>query len=271
MFSFAFAKFRKVLFIVCVLLVASCIVTKANAATEAELKVKESENFPIIEGQTQVNFTFFLQEKSNEFGTIVNILPSDLRDSKRGLTIPGDAITVSENNTNAREKFELIKGDTKIIAVSVNTEDVKAGSYQGIIIVNADNATDVELSLTIQVSKPFLDAALWNLVGIIFGVVGTIFGVVIKTQKDRRLKDIKETIQKYGWTIGGAIILLIALYLSSLLALYPTMADFGADGWIDNITAIFFGLGQYGGSSAAASVIKAVQDVRARARTEQEK
>ncbi len=268
MCSFVFAKFRKVLFIVCVLLVASCIVAKTNAATEAELKVDpESKSVPITEGQTWVNFTFFIEETSNEFGTNVKIMPSDLQDTKRGPIISGDAITVSRGNVSARDQFPLISGLTEAIAVSVRTEDIKAGSYQGKIKVDTDNATDVELSLAIQVTKHFLYAALWTFGGIILGVIGTICGVVIKTQKNQRLQDIKKTIKKYGWTIAGATILLIALYLSSLLALFPTIKDFGANGWIDNITAIFFGLGQYGGSSAAASVSKAVQDVRARART----
>jgi hypothetical protein len=263
MSSFVFAKFRKTLFVVCVLLIASCIVAITNAATEAELKVDpESKSVPIIEGQTWVNFTFFLEETSNEFGTNVKIMPSDLQDTKRGPIISGDAITVSVDNISARDQFPLKPGLAEVISVSVRTEDIKAGSYQGKIKVDTDNATDVELSLTIQVSKPFTYAAFWDAVGIGIGVVATICGVAVQTQKNRRLEELSDIISKYAKAIVGCFIVLMILYFSSLLALFPTITDFGADGWIDNITAIFFGLGQYGGGSVAATIVKIGQDLR---------
>jgi len=261
-----FTKSRKAMFVICALLIVSCIVAKANAATEAELRVPESENFPIEEGQTSVNFTFLLEETSEEFATNVNILASDLRDTKRGLSISANKITILVDNVSARQKFVLAKGNITTITVSVDTKDVKAGSYQGRIIANADNATDAELSLTIQVSQPFLYAALLDLGGIILGIIGTVFGVVIKVEKGARTRwqNTLALARKYFFAIGAFSVLLIVLYLTSLVLLYPTITDFGADGPIDSITAFFFGLGQYGGSSALGTAVKAIQDVRAR-------
>ena len=264
---FGFSKFRGLLFIVCVLLVTSLVISKVSAATEAELKVPDIEYYPITEHQTWLNFTFFLEETGRDFATNVKLLAGDLKDPKRGLIISGNEINMTVDGVDATQWFELTKGGTEQITVSIKTKDAKPGTYQGIIKVDADNATNVELEVKIQVSQPFYYAALFNLIGILAGVVGTIFGVQQSLTKGRQVDQFIALVKKYGVPIFIGCFIVAILFLSSLLALHPTVTDFGADGVVDYITAFFFGLGQYAAGTVPATIVKIRQDIK-RARSE---
>lgn len=220
---------------------------------------KDPRAYKIIEGeQTFKNFTFTIRETSDSFAARVEIYVTDLEDSSKGISIPANDIFLTlENGANAKNEFVVGAGETAKVDVSVKTQSVKAGTYEGKITVVGLNASDTAFSARIQISQPLWQAYVLNLGGILFGVVATIFGITIPKAKVRLTRaDISKNIAPL---IAG-IVVVIVVFLGTVGAYYRTITDFGSNGLVDYSAAFLFGLGQYAAGNAGGTITKAIQE-----------
>ena len=221
---------------------------------------KDPRSYRIIEGeQNYKNFTFTLKEVTDTFASKTRMVATDLEDANRGLSISANDISLMlEDGRPATDEFILGAGQTAKVNVSIKTQYVTSGTYEGKITVVGINATDATFSIKILVSKNLVFAYVLNLGGIMFGVLATAFEIILPKPGLKRNDLAKELLKDGAAIITGAVVVLI-VFLGTVGAYYRTVTDFGANGIVDYAAAFLFGLGQYAAGNASGTIAKALQ------------
>ncbi len=255
------------------LMLSSSFVSFALAQNIAMLTIREGNNerfFIITEGQPHIVLTFHVEQKTNSSTVSAQLYATDLWDQARARVVSAEnSIKVEcDKSLNGTSAFSLAKNSYAIVTVTIDTSQVKAGTYSGKIVVFGIDTTDLEIPVRIQVRVNLVWVAGANLFGIVLGFVAQKLGVNLPKVRSgkRTLKDLGDEVKNwwkvqstYILPVAAGIVLIGILFLVSFQTYYSRITDFGADP-VDYVGAILFGLGQFGAGKATVEIGKTIQD-----------
>ncbi len=200
------------------------------------------------------------------------MLADDLREDNGEGVISSKSITIThDGNMDAKQPFMLSVGNNTEISVTVKTEDAKPGVYKGTITVIAQNATNKQIPVKIEISQDTIYALALNFVGVFVGLVFVVLGIALSNQKELLRQNKSSTVKgelirlwttkaneldKNARKVGGFTVVLIVLGIITYVAFYPKLVAFGANPVFDYATAFLFGFFQVGSSKITADMIK---------------
>lgn len=253
-------------------LIALYPIAGVHAANEAEIgtSVEPDGIFrAITEGESMAPITFHLSEQSGEYAAPIMLYTDDLEEAGGARSIEKSLISITlEGDLDATQRFMLNKSAVYEITLTVKTQNVKPGTYAGKITIHADNATDKEVPLKIQVSQPVEYAAVLNLVGVTIGIAFTVLGIVLP--KTRAAGDMsfsgfkKQFYNQFSVSnlldnlnsVVAFFLVLFVVWATAFTAYYPKIVAFGANPILDYLAVILFGFAQVGASKITADMFK---------------
>jgi hypothetical protein len=252
------------LFLVAFVLIAfSFFVGKVQAASQGEINTSVGSDGifrAITQGQAMPPITFHLFMKGGDYPSSVTLYIDGLDEQNGASTINKELIQISP------QSFVLNKSDLVEITISVRTADIISGMYKGKITIQADNATNKEIPLRIQVSQTTWLALGFNAVGVATGIGFTYLGIYGSAHKIRDPKRQEEALNLVKITKTNVMnnyrpilvfsLVLIFVTLTTFNAFYPKMGAFGANVPGDYISAILIGFTQVGASKITADIFK---------------
>ena len=265
-----YRRCKRLLCIIFVFLLVLLSITSVFADNQAEISVSRSEEIfkAITESESLEPIIFHLSEESDEFATRIKLFTDGLDKEGGGKGIDPTLFTITrEGGVDATEYFVLNKNDLIQISITIKTENVSPGTYKGKVIIDATNATNKEVLLKIQVSKPLWLAVILNLIGVGLGVVVVVVGISVGQQEAGKMDTIqvlkKELIKQFSManllkqikSVFGVAFVIFWTFVIAFIGIYPKLGAFGASP-IDYLTIITYGVTQVGASKIAADVLK---------------
>ncbi len=273
--------FRSCLSVFTFLLVALFLVANVNAVNEAVIGTSGIPSDGITRKGIEANFlennplesiTFHLIEESKLHSTSIRLIVDDLQKENGEGSIERRLISITrEGGFDATKPFLLNAKDVIEITITIDTTKIKAGIYKGAITIHAENATNKQIPLKVEISQTPLIALGLNFLGAFIGIVFAILGIALGREKNalklnkkdtlgheltklwtNKPKEILENIKPIAVFFG----VLLILGLLTFTAYYPKMVAFGANPLLDYSTALLFGFTQVGASKITADILK---------------
>jgi hypothetical protein len=262
-----FKRYRKLL---CIALLSTAIVLLSSSAyaqnaPEIETTLESAQISRTIDiGQPLTPITFHLFEKYGEHNLTLQFLTDGLTEQSNKWSIGKEFINITrQGGFNAADPFTLEQNTIAEITITINTKDAKPGLYKGVILVHAENATDIKIPIELTVNQPAFVAAIANLLGVLFGVLMVVLNIALPNTTNLatfRSNVLSRFNWREFWKNAKAVIaffaVLLIVALTAIIGFYPKIVAFGANPLIDYGTAFLFGVSQVGASKISADLFK---------------
>jgi len=273
-------NFKSYLSVLTLLLVAIFLVANVHAANEAVIGTsgipsdgifRKAIEANLLESNPTISITFHLIEESKLHSTSIILFADDLQKENGEGTIERRLINITrEGGFDASKPFMFNAKDVVEITITIDTKNVKAGVYKGLVTIHSENATNKQIPIKLEISQTPLIALGLNFIGAFIGIVFAILGIPLSRMNARKLE--RKTTFRHELTemwenkaqeiienirpIAVFLAVLIILGLLTFTAYYPKIVAFGANPLFDYATALLFGFTQVGASKITADILK---------------
>lgn len=216
-------------------------------------------------GQSLNPITFHIFEKYGEHLLPLQFLTDGLTEQNNRGSIGKEFINITrQGGFDATVPFVLEQNAIAEITITINTKDVEPGLYKGVILVHAENATDIRIPMELTINQPAYCAALANFFGVFIGVIMVVLDITLPKSTSLATFTRNAHTRLFNWSEfwknAKAVIAFFAVLaivaLTAIIGFYPKIVAFGANPLIDYGTAFLFGVSQVGASKITADMFK---------------